>query len=424
MKAVYTITLIIFTFCTGINSFSFGKYDFTSDKNGYPNERTAFVSGKVIDERGFPVPYLKVIIGDAETQTDVTGKFNIVNVPTPYDVTVADRYSSTAVIYKELSISQPELIFFGALSDEYVNTVNAKITFPKIPKGYTSLIKFISQDIYVNNEVIANESDSLQILKLSWPMYQNNLKGKIVYVLKNDSGYQTIKYKDVTFFKNNISPVVKINSKPGSVLKTSDVSVYFPEDTYENKGFSLSTNLFNYGRNSGIRFYENKSRDKQFVIPVPDGIKETFKIQVRGYSNSADGSGFVNYSYVSPGAVVRIASEFPPEIQTPSDNSLAVDGNARFSYSTGTGAGIFVLEFKSISPVMSFYIVTGERESRFNYLSRNEFKSGSVQFDWSVRKYLTYFTVDEFVKPVIFKNDFSYKAVLFSKQRSFKTGYR
>jgi hypothetical protein len=392
--------------------------------NLFSKDKQAFVSGKVVDERGFPVPYLKVIINETEVQTDAGGKFNIVNVSTPYDVTIAERYTSTAVIYKNLNISTPELVFFGQVSDDYINSVNAKISFPKIPKGSSAIVKFISQDIYESKEFIANEGDSSQNLKISWPLIQNNLKGQIVYILKKDSGYQTIKFKDVSFYKNTKAPNVKINSKPGSKLTNSDVSVYFPEDTYDNRGFSLSANLFNYNRSSGIRFYENNSKEKQFTIPVMNGIPETFKIQVRGFSNSQDGSGFINYSYVSPGAVMKIVSEFPPEIQTPLDNSLAIDGGARFSYSTGTGAGIYVLEFRSVNPVMNFYIVTGERESRLNYLSRSEFKTGSVQFIWSVRKYLTYFTVDEFVKPVIFKNDFAYKAILFSSERSFKTGYR
>lgn len=392
--------------------------------NLFSNDKQAFVSGKVVDERGFPVPYLKVIINQIEAQTDAGGKFNIVNIETPYDVTIAERYTSTAVIYKNLNISTPELVFFGMVPDDYINTVNANISFPKIPEGNSAIVKFISTEIFECKEFIANEGESSKSLKISWPLYQNNLKGKIVYILKNDSGYQNIKFKEVSFNKNNRTPNVKINSKPGSKLTNSEVSVYFPEDSYDNRGFSLSANLFNYNRSSGISFYENTGKEKQFIIPVMKGIPETFKIQVRGFSNSMDGSGFINYSYVSPGAVVKIVSEFPPEIQTPVDNSLAIDGGARFSYSTGTGAGIYVLEFRSVNPVMNFYIVTGERESRLNYLSRSEFKSGSVQFIWSVRKYLTYFTVDEFVNPALFKNDFAYKAILFSKERSFKTGYR
>ncbi len=119
----------------------------------------------------------------------------------------------------------------------------------------------------------------------------------------------------------------------------------------------------------------------------------------------------------------KIESENSPELQTPQNNSLSIDGNTRFSYSVGSGAGIYVVEFRSKNPSMRFFIVTGNNEVYLNYLSRNEFKNGSIQFEWSVRKFLTYFNVDEFVKTPVFKNDFAYKAVMISSRRYFKTGF-
>ena len=71
-----------------------------------------------------------------------------------------------------------------------------------------------------------------------------------------------------------------------------------------------------------------------------------------------------------------------------------------------------------------FNTARSERSTRLNYLSRDEFKrSGSVEFRWRVNKYLTYFSVDDFVKPSAFKNDIGYKAILYSEERTFKTGY-
>jgi len=415
-KLYFFLTLLIFIVPFN-KSFSF------EINTGISRNIQAFVNGRVLDEKGFPIPYAKVIVRDKETQTDVSGKFSILNIEVPFDVTIAERKTSTAVIYKNVSISNPDLIFFGYTDDDNSNFINSKITFPKIPEGSTGIIKFISKDIFKSKEVKLKTGDSLIFLDLSWPIFQNYLKGEIVFILKNENGFQTVKFKTVTYNKNS-NKEVKINSKPGKKLETSEVNIYFPEVNYETKGFSISADLFDYNKNSGINFYENETNNNQFKVQVPDKIPNTFKLKLTGYVNNKDGSGFVNYLYISPGATVKIESESPPEIQTPSDKILAVDGNTRFSYSNGTGAGIYVLEFISENPQLKFYIVTGERETKLNYLSRSEFKSGSVDFRWSVMKYLTYFNVDEFVKPAVFKNDFTYKAILFSKERSFKTGYR
>ncbi len=73
---------------------------------------------------------------------------------------------------------------------------------------------------------------------------------------------------------------------------------------------------------------------------------------------------------------------------------------------------------------MNFYIVTSSRSAYLTFLSRKEFKKGvSIEFKWNVKKYLTYFSVNDFVKPKEFNNDIGYKAVLYSKERTFKTGY-
>ena len=161
----------------------------------------------------------------------------------------------------------------------------------------------------------------------------------------------------------------------------------------------------------------------QFRISVPDNLSITFKFRITGFAKRKDGTEFLNTSYASPGNNLKIESENAPELQTPQNNSLSIDGDTRFSYSVGSGAGIYVVEFRSKNPSMRFFIVTDRNEVYLNYLSRNEFKNGSIQFEWIVRKFLTYFNVDEFVKPPVFKNDFAYKAVMISSRRYFKTGF-
>lgn len=414
MKITVTFLYIILLITNSSDLFSFNK------KNPSVIQ---FISGKVVDERGFPIPYIKVITGKNETQTDIAGKFNFMNIPVNYDITIAERYSSTAVIYKELTVSNPNLVFFGEIEDNYSNFIKLKIRFPKLLSGETGYFKFISQDVFENKVSEAKEGDSIVNMSVKWPMYQNVLKGQVVYISKNDSGYRFIKFRQIILDKFKKSQDIKYDSKPGSKITTSKLNIYFPDDYYFSKDFSVSTDFFNYDKSSGIKFFEDESSDNQFRISVPDNLPMTFKLRITGYARRKDGTEFLNTSYASPGNNIKIESENPPELLTPQNNILSADGNTRFSYSSGSGAGIYVAEFRSKNPAMRFFIVTGRNEVYLNYLSRNEFGSGSIQFEWSVRKFTTYFNVDEFVKPPVFKNDFGYKAVTLSSRRYFKTGF-
>lgn len=414
MKITVTFLYIILLITNSSDLFSFNK------KNPSVIQ---FISGKVVDEKGFPIPYIKVITGKNETQTDIAGKFNFMNIPVNYDITIAERYSSTAVIYKELTVSNPNLVFFGEIEDNYSNFIKLKIRFPKLLSGETGYFKFISQDVFENKVSEAKEGDSIVNMSVKWPMYQNVLKGQVVYISKNDSGYRFIKFRQIILDKFKKSQEIKYDSKPGSKITSSKLNIYFPDDYYFSKDFSVSTDFFNYDKSSGIKFFEDESSDNQFRISVPDNLPMTFKLRITGYARRKDGTEFLNTSYASPGNNIKIESENPPELLTPQNNILSADGNTRFSYSSGSGAGIYVAEFRSKNPAMRFFIVTGRNEVYLNYLSRNEFGSGSIQFEWSVRKFTTYFNVDEFVKPPVFKNDFGYKAVTLSSRRYFKTGF-
>jgi hypothetical protein len=421
-KIIYYIFLIFFVL-TQNNSYSVISEINFPDENFLQQNKNAFVSGRVIDERGFPVPYVKIIAGGKETQTDASGKFSILDLPLPYDLTAAERYSSTAVIYGNLSVSNPDIVLFGKPKKDYSNFVKAKVSFAKIPEGGSAVIKFISKDIFESGEEICKEGDSSVSIIVRWPFNQNSLRGQIAYIYKDKSGFKSSKFSEAVFYRDKKTTEFRIKSGSGNKIASSVISVYFPGNDYSEKGFSLSADFFNYYKNSGVVFFENEGSESQFRTEVPDNLPMTFKLKVRGYAYKKDGSGFENYFYTSPGSIVKIETETPPELLTPSDNFLAVDGNTRFSYSSGTGAGIYVLQLSSINRDLNFFIVTGEREAKLGYLSRKEFRNENVQFRWKVRKYITYMTVDEFVKPSIFNNDFGYKAVITSAEKSFKTGY-
>ncbi|MFZ1321523.1 MAG: carboxypeptidase-like regulatory domain-containing protein [Ignavibacteria bacterium] len=387
------------------------------------NEVSAFISGRVVDEKRFPVPKVKVTIGNAEVTTDNSGKFTIPNINLPYDVTIAEKTSATAVIYRNLSINNPELVLFGDLENRFSNYVALNISFPKIPEGGSAVIKLISTETFECKEATPLAGDSTAKIHVVWPVSENYINGQVIYLLRDDKGFQYLKFTKVSIHKNDVDKKVTVSKKKGNALSTSFVNVYQPAEKNLKTEFDLSLFFFNYNLNSGIKFSENSSGNEKTQVWVPDKVSVTNKILVRGSGLYSNGSGYTGLNYVSPGADLKLYPESPPELFTPSDNYLGASGNTNFTYSLGSGTGIYVIEFRSVNPLLNIYVVTSDRKTNLSYLSRNEFYNGSYQFTWRVRKYITFFNESEFVKPNVFKNDFSYKAVSYSAKRKFKTGY-
>lgn len=410
-----TVSLPIAFFLFLINTFSV-----SSSGNG---GIISFLNGRVIDERGFPIQGVKVLTGGTEKITDLNGNFSFQNIGTPYDITIAERYTSTAVMYKELTVVNPELVLFGEQNEYFANAVNLNIRFPKIPEGSSSIIKFISKSVFTSTQADVSEGDSIESISVSWPLNRNNLEGELMFIMKNKEVFQYVKRQAISISKGRNSYDINFDTKKERKLTNSNLKLYFYDKSYEVNKLKLSVNFFNYDKNSDINLAQEYGSGNIFKMIIPDKFSESVKFKITGIAESKNGQGFISYNYASPGEAVKVAGESPPEPETPLNNFLAVDGDTRFSYSAGTGAGIYVLEFKSTNPVLNFFIVTRERETYFKYLSRSEFNSSNISFDWRVRKYLTYFNTDDFVKPALFKNDFSYKAVLYSQRRSFKTGY-
>ncbi|MBK8550783.1 MAG: carboxypeptidase regulatory-like domain-containing protein [Ignavibacteria bacterium] len=387
-------------------------------------QTSGYVGGRVIDERNFPVPYAKVIINGQEAETDKAGKFKILNVPFPYDVVIAEKVTATAVVYKGLSIDNPELILFGKPNTRNANSAVINVTFPEIPTGSSAKIKFISADVFYSEDVEVFSGERTKTLLVYWPHTKKNLNGNVVFLQKNNTKYEQYKDKVVSLYKNSIPFKANITEISSNETETSELIVYLPFKDYIVKGYSVFADFQAYNRNSDILLTKEEGNIFRTKSIIPSILPIAYRLKVAGFADYKDGSGFVNYTYSQPGATLNLTVETPPEPQTPTDKFLGANGNTEFYYSLGSGTGIFVLQYHSFYPNMNFYVVTSERSTNLYYLSRAEFKKGvSVEFKWSIKKYLTYFSVNDFVKPLEFNNDIGYKAVLYSFERTFKTGY-
>ena len=157
-------------------------------------------------------------------------------------------------------------------------------------------------------------------------------------------------------------------------------------------------------------------------VLVPQTIPFGYRLKIVGNGFDKGGIGFENFVYSYPNASYNLTSETPPKLEAPQDKLYTVNSNTLFSYDWGSGIGIYVVHFHCYDPVGDFYIVTNDR----NIPSPISF-AGSIlkgtEFSWVVAKYLTYMSVDDYVKPRNYANDIGYKAILTSELRTFRTKF-
>lgn len=391
---------------------------------GRSDQGLSFVSGVVVDERGFPVPYAKVIINANEVTADVSGRFTQMNVSFPYDAVVAERYTSTAVIYRGLSVSDPELVLFGEPDYRNFNSASIRVEFPPLPDTSDAYISFVSREkIFCETKKIASGSDYATI-SVDFPASLTNIRGDVIMIRKNPSGYEFFRKKSVYLSRGTQNNKTVLPAKPESKAGITSVKVLSSLRNYYQSEISIAFDFTDYSVNSQMTVAEIDGKKQKSIIELPSKLPNSVRLKVNAYADTRSGSKFRTYFYTSPGKELKITDEFLPELIVPSEGYMGANANTEFRYSVGSGAGIYVVEFRSRNPDMKYFVVTNETSARLPILARQELTNfGSVTFSWRVRKYLTYFSVDEFIRPNIFKNEIGYKGVLFSNGRNFRTGY-
>ena len=383
-----------------------------------------FISGKVIDERGFPVPYAKVFISGSEVKTDVTGSFAVSNASSPYDAMIAERNTSTAVMYKDLTVPNPELVMFGEPDTRNYNRVSVKVEFPQTGDTTDVYAGFISREIMQCESKKAASGTNYVFLTIDFPFAVSSVRGDFVMVMKTPSGYEFFRKKSVLVTRGSKKSVVIMPSKPEYRTALSSSKIFSSLKDYYYGKITISLDFTEYSKNSRLTVFETDAKDARILTELPEKLPNTVRLRVEGYAESRSGSKFRTYYYSSTGQDYKIADEFLPELIVPTEGFMGVNGSTEFRYTVGSGAGIYVLEFRCRIPEMRFFVVTRELSGRLSILSRQEFSNTSnLTFSWRVRKYITYFSVDEFVRPNPFKTEIGYKGVLFSNGRSFRTGY-
>jgi len=383
------------------------------------------VNGTVVDERYFPVGRVTVEIeGQGTTATDTNGNFSIPVTKKPYNLTIVDQSSAISVRYEGLTTMEPELKLFGLKSAKYANTEDLKVTFPEIPSGTSAIIKFISQDLFYSTEAVATTGETTKIITVDWPKSKEFVSGFVIYISKTQDNYVRYSEYPVTIFRgSNVLQSADLKF-PGTTKNpgSSTITVFLPNYVYSNKGYAVYADFLGLNRNASILLSSAEADIQSTKVLVPQNLPFAFRLKVSGNGYDKNGAGFTNYSYTSPNSVINLENEDPPEILAPQDKLYGVSGNTRFSYETGSGTGVYVAHFHSFYPEGDFYVVTRDRNIT-SPISHSKGMISGNEYQWYVMKHMTYFNVDDFVKPLNFQNDMGYRAVSYSEKRVFRTGF-
>ena len=379
------------------------------------------IAGKVLDERYFPVPNISIAItGGGSASTGSDGKFIISTDDWNYDLLLYDLSSNIGVLYKDLSVKNPELIFFGLNASRNINTEFVKVEFPNIPSGRSAIIKFLAEDVFSCEDVFASSGERTKVVNINFPSYLTRLNGRMIYLEKTPASY--IKYLEypMTIMKEGYPQTVVFDSLSyGRAPGTSSVTIYPPAFAYDMKGFSVFADFLSQHRNAELTLNVTEGDIISSKIIVPQNLPFGYRLKIEGRGGLKNGGRFVSSTYSYPGATYNIGTETAPKLDAPQDNYWGVSNNTMFSWDWGTGTGIYVVHFHAFMPVGDFYVVTRERELKNpKDIARSILESN--EYSWEVSKYLTYTSVDDYVKPRLFANDLGYKAVLTSEMRTFR----
>ncbi|MBX7044561.1 MAG: carboxypeptidase-like regulatory domain-containing protein [Ignavibacteria bacterium] len=379
------------------------------------------ISGRVVDEKSFPVSGVSVSIAGASVTTDKNGNFAVKDAELPFAAIIYDASTNTTVYYDKISITNPNFILFGRQFGKNANTAYVNILVDSIPNSSRGIIKFISQNTSYCKEEEITSGESRKQIAVKWPEGERSINGMIIYLEKNGAAYTRFASRSVILYNDFFPQDIRITGFFSTAnFNTSPLTVYLPAKEYASKGFTIWGDFLGYNRNSDMRIISEGFANVSADTYVPTMLPISFTLKVRAECFNGKGDGFVNYTYTYPGSVVNLTYETPPEIASPSNDFKSVTSKTIFSYTEGSGAGTFVVNFRCLYPESNVYVVTNSRELYMPGGSQAGIPK-NANFVWNVSKYIPYFTVDDLVKPKQFNNEYSYQAISYSKTYTFKT---
>ncbi|MFI5144643.1 MAG: hypothetical protein ACHQJ4_03530, partial [Ignavibacteria bacterium] len=276
------------------------------------------------------------------------------------------------VSYEWYSVESQNIVYDGVTNTtncimpfEYFETwewedANVLVMYPEIPEGKMALIKFISDETFVDfgwnfGEYEMEEGTSSKDYRVFFPSIKSEISGKILFI---EFTYQDVQnYRRILSFDNFGVKPVTLNKNSMTTLMFSEDDIKFnPEECFTYFDVNTPPQIHSYGYRVYFGFdgYNRASNlpigeyipGREFITPV--SLPVNYKIKVHSTINTLDsipGPEHEKWFTIDPGSFIILDNSQQPYIISPPDKTNNISDNCSFSYGSGTKNGIYHLTF-------------------------------------------------------------------------------
>lgn len=393
-SAVFTSLIFIFTF----NSCN-------DDSNQPTNSATGkiTVSGKVTNVVNQAASNIKVIIsGKDSAVTSADGSFSISEITAPYNLQIIDVAANVIKYYHGVTESQIRIPGVGIVNGSIVCEIT--VTYP--PEIFTPNIdgKVMFTD---GNYVNSYESFSQGLPFTVWLPDNSPVTGKLILITyKKDGSGKIISYENFGQsasiqvsnggnYTYNFSPD-EVSLNPGENILSGSINLQPGYDSDDNFFYLTFSNKRTPNYSIPLRFETISSN--VFNILVPTNLPLQYSSMLGCYSFNGQLSNTEIFKLPPGPSGINLDTKTPPELLTPENNAIDVNLNTEFTFTSGTGTGIYLINLHNETLNKRYTIYTSSNRFRLSEFSDlfTEGISGSL-FSWSVEKTGFDTSVNEFL---------------------------
>jgi hypothetical protein len=322
------------------------------------------VTGKVVGQNGQAVASVPVVVpGKASTNTDASGNFSIANVTTPYDISVVNATSKSAIVYKGLTRTDPTLLFFGSSpGTSHTGSISGKISggefTPNQPATDVTNVAFASAETNGSSGTAAN--GTFGPIGLSW--YGPTATTGSLYAIQftADAGGLPVAsgYKGY-----GVRSGIAVND--GSTLTNqfdtlqSVTTSQFTGTVTVPSGYTLAgKTVYAKVAPSAVIYLFSESNANTNLSYYTPGIPGATLLLGAEATKTGGGTAITWRNGLAIGATgVSVSIVTPPELSLPVNAATAVDTTVTFTWTAMTG-GVHLVIFSSGGTNPAYYVLT------------------------------------------------------------------
>lgn len=378
-----------------------------SDSTVTPPVTNGTVNGKVVDVIGNPISGVTVVIGSTNSVTGTDGSFSIANVTTPYNVKLILAIGSKGIQYDGITTLTPQLYGLGLTPSP--STAILTVNIPPLGANQRATVIY-TDGALVNAATTVSVMPPSPTLNITWQTTAP-VTGKVIVLLYTVDGTGKVtsydKYGEKTNFVinnggnvNTTFNALDLNVTPGSATVSGTATVpagFLPAQTglllkFSSQGSPLL----------GVHIGAN-ALGGSFSFLVPTNLTSTFTIGLQSSATTAAGDLSLKLIPGTVGSSNTISLETPSTLGTPVNAAVNVDTTTNFTYSTGTGTGVYVLQVSGAS--QTFYRFTNSTSITIPSFSAFGLSlAPGAPFTWQIIKIGSMATVNDMVSLPIYNN--------------------